>query len=403
LTTFVENWRIALGALRVNWFRAVLTALGVVIGVASLVAVAAVSRGAQEEVADSIRRLGANVILVDGEFINIGGGQSATERTITPADAAEIANLPTVTGVARHQDMESLNISAGRYQMVTRLFGITSTYAGIYNQTVQRGRLISPTDVRSGRKVMVIGESVEAALFPDRNGLGKTIRVQNQEFEVIGIQSHLGQLADENLDTRVFVPLPVVLRSLLGGENTKSVGVQVRAEDEIEPTQGMIEDLLRENHLLPDHYADDFSTEDQAALVKEAQRATGTFRFLTYALGGISLLVGGIGIMNMMLVSVRERTREIGIRKSVGADPWKVQAQFLIEAVVLGVLGGVAGVLAGLVSTRMISDLAGWQTLVSPSSLLLAVSVALGVGLFFGFYPARRAARLDPITALRYE
>jgi putative ABC transport system permease protein len=403
VTTLVENWGIALGSLRANWFRAILTALGVVIGVASLIAVEAVSAGAQKEVTDSIRRLGANVILVEGEFISIGTGQTASERTITPADVQAIANLPTVTAVAPHQDMESLTISAGRNTMTTRLFGITESYADIHNQVATQGRVLSKTDIAFGRTVMLLGENAAAQLFPGRDPLGKTVRVGNQEFEVIGVQARKGQLADENLDTYVFVPLQLVLRVLLGGTTMKSVAVQVRNETDISPTQTLIEDLLREKHQLPDHYADDFGTEDQAALVKEAARATGTFRVLTYALGAIALLVGGIGIMNMMLVSVRERTREIGIRKSVGADPWKVQAQFLIEALVLGILGGIAGVIAGIASTRLISDFAGWETILSPSSLVVAVLVALAVGLFFGFYPARRAARLDPITALRYE
>jgi putative ABC transport system permease protein len=403
MTAFLEHWRIALGALRANWFRALLTALGVVIGVASLVAVAAVSAGAQKEVQDSIRRLGANVVLVDGELISIGTGQSATERTITPADVAAISQLPMVTAVAPHQDIESLTVSAGRNQTTTRLFGITPTYADIYNQTVQQGRLISAADVDFGRSVMVLGLDAQAKLFPSGPAIGQTVRVGSHEFEVIGTQTRKGKLADENLDNRVFVPLPLVLRVLLGGPNTKSVGVRVRSEGEIEAAQDEISTLLRDQHNLPDSYADDFSTEDQAALVKEAQRATTTFRVLTFALGGIALLVGGIGIMNMMLVSVRERTREIGIRKSVGADPWTVQAQFLIEAVVLSSLGGLAGALAGIGATRLIGLLAGWETLIDPTSVLVAVSVALAVGLFFGFYPARHAARLDPAAALRYE
>jgi putative ABC transport system permease protein len=399
----VEHWRIALGALRANWFRAALTALGVVIGVASLVAVTAVSAGAQKEVADSIRRLGANVILVDGEFITVGTRTTATDRTLTAEDAAAIAKLPMVTAVAPHQDIESLTVSAGRHKTVTHLFGVTSTFADIYNQAASAGRLISTTDVSFGRSVTVLGTIPARRLFPGQSPIGKTVRVGSHEFEVVGVQARRGKLGGESLDNRIFVPLPLVLRVLLGGTTTKSIGVRVRNEAEIEPAMEAISALLRRQHRLPPSYADDFSTEDQAAFVKEAQKATTTFRVLTFALGGIALLVGGIGIMNMMLVSVRERTREIGIRKSVGADPRTVQAQFLIEAAVLSTLGALAGILTGIASTRLIGAFVGWQTLVHASSLMFAFGVALVVGLFFGYYPARRAARLDPITALRYE
>ena len=403
MTMLVEQWRIALGALRANWFRAALTALGVVIGVASLVAVTAVSSGAQSEVADSIRRLGGNVVKVDGEFIDVGTGQSATDRTITPADAAAIANLPMITAVAPHQDIESIVVSAGRFKTNTWLVGMTASYEDIQNQSAISGRLISATDVSFGRSVMMMGLVAAQKLFPGQSPIGKTVRVGNLEFEVVGIQNRRGKLADEDLDNRIFVPLPIVTRSIVGGANTVHVDARVRTAAEIEPAIDEITTLLREQHKLPDSYPDDFSAEDQASIVKEGQRATTTFRVLTFALGGIALLVGGIGIMNMMLVSVRERTREIGIRKSVGADPWKVQVQFLVEAVVLSTLGGVAGALAGIGATRLISVFAGWQTLISGSSLILSFLVALAVGLFFGYYPARRAARLDPITALRYE
>jgi putative ABC transport system permease protein len=399
----LEQWRIAFDALRANWFRAVLTALGVVIGVASLVAVTAVSAGAQKQVGDSIRRLGANVILVDGEFITVGTGQSATDRTLTADDAAAIAKLPMVTAVAPHQDIESLSVSAGRHQAVTRLFGITPAYSDIYNQAAASGRLISAADVSFGRSVMLLGKIPAARLFPGENPIGRTVRVGSHEFEVIGIQDRKGKLAGESLDNRVFVPLPLVLRVLLGGGTTKSIGVRVRNESEIAPAMDAIGTLLRRQHNLPSSYADDFSIEDQAAFVKEAQSATTTFRVLTFALGGIALLVGGIGIMNMMLVSVHERTREIGIRKSVGADPLRIQQQFVIEAIVLSIFGGVVGVLAGIGATRLVGSLAGWQTLITTSSLFVAFGVALAVGIFFGYYPARRASRLDPITALRYE
>jgi putative ABC transport system permease protein len=398
-----EHWRIAFRALRANWFRAALTALGVVIGVGSLVAVRAVSAGAEAEVAESLRRLGGNVVKVDGESISIGGGQAATDRTITPRDVESIADLDMVKLVSPHQDIEDIVISAEGERTNSWLVGMTPEYSIVQNQQARAGRLISESDVAFGRKVMVIGLVPRAILFPGENPIGKTVRVANQEFEVIGVQERRGALADENLDNRIFVPLPIVLGQIVGGVNTVHVDALVSSEEEIEPGVTAIEDVLAENHALPEAYPEDFSVEDQASIIREAQRATGTFRVLTFSLGGIALLVGGIGIMNMMLVSVRERTREIGIRKSVGADPGKVQAQFLIEALILSVLGGVTGVIGGVIASRLITTFAGWQTLISGPSLAIGFVVAVAVGLFFGYYPARRAARLDPITALRFE
>jgi putative ABC transport system permease protein len=403
MTTWIENWRIALDSLHANWFRAVLTAVGIIIGVAALIAVTAVSAGARKEVADSIRRLGGNVIKVDGEFISIGTRQSATDRTITPQDIAALKELPTVNAVAPHQAIESLTVAAGRNQTITWLEGVTDSYSTVQNQRARRGRLISASDVAYGRNVVVLGLVASANLFPGENPVGRRVRVGNREFEVVGVQDRRGSLADENLDNRVFIPLPILTRVMLGGSNVVHVDVRVNNEADIEPTIGAMEDLLSENHRLPDTYPDDFSVEDQAEIVKEAQRATTTFRILTFSLGGIALLVGGVGIMNMMLVSVQQRFREIGIRKSVGAGPWTVQLQFLTEAVVLSILGGIAGVVAGIAATRSISGLAGWDTIVGTSSVLWAFAAAVGVGLFFGYYPARRAAQLDPIAAIRYE
>ena len=399
----LEQLRIATTALRANWFRAMLTALGVIIGVGSLVAVNAVSAGASKAVGDSIRRLGSNVILVDGELIAVGTQTTTSDRTITPEDVAAIAKLPMVTAVAPFQDIEGLAVSAGRNTTTTRLFGITPVYEDIYNQSAAEGRLISSSDVGFGRGVVTLGQVVRRRLFPRQDAVGRVVRVGSQELQVIGVQSRKGGLAGENLDNRIFMPLPIVLRVLLGGANTKSAGVRVRTEADITPAIDEIETLLREQHKLPPSYADDFSTEDQTSLVKEAQSATGTFRVLTFALGGIALLVGGIGIMNMMLVSVHERTREIGIRKSVGATPRNVQAQFLIEALVLSALSGAVGVGAGILATDLIGLIAGWQVLIRTPPLIVAFMVALGIGVFFGYYPARRAARLDPIVALRYE
>jgi putative ABC transport system permease protein len=403
MTTWAENWKIALESLHANWFRAVLTAVGIVIGVAALIAVTAVSAGARKEVADSIRRLGGNVIKVDGEFISIGTRQSATDRTITPADIAALKELPNVTAVSPHQAIESLTVSAGRNQTITWLEGVTEEYAVVQNQRARRGRLISAQDVAFGRSVIVLGLVASANLFPGENPIGRTVRIGGRIFEVVGVQARRGSLADENLDNRVFIPLPILTRVMLGGQNVVHVAVKVKDESQIEPTISTMEDLLRENHRLPETYPDDFSVEDQASIVKEAQRATTTFRILTFSLGGIALLVGGVGIMNMMLVSVHERFREIGIRKAVGASPGTVKAQFLTEAVVLSILGGVVGMVAGIATTRSISGIAGWETIIGTSSVVAAFTAAVATGLFFGYYPARRAAQLDPITAIRYE
>jgi putative ABC transport system permease protein len=403
VTAAREYWRIALGALRANWFRAVLTAVGVVIGVASLITVTAVSDGASHQIAASIQRLGANVVEVDGEFISVGTRQSATDRTITPGDVAEIAKLPEISLVAPHQDIESQVVSAGRFQTNTWLVGMTPSYASVYNQRIARGRGITNADQSFGREVMVLGLDAAARLFPGQDPIGKTVRVGSHEFEVIGLQARRGQLADENLDNRIFVPLRVVTRVLLGGVNVVHLSVRASSASEVTPAEDAMSEVLLRRHALPPGYPEDFSTQDQASILKEGQAASTTFKALTFALGGISLLVGGIGIMNMMLVSVHERTREIGIRKSVGASPFMVQAQFLIESIVLSTLGGIAGVLAGIGSVSAIGSLAGWETLISVPSLVLAFSVAIVIGLLFGYYPARRASRLDPISALRYE
>ena len=280
---------------------------------------------------------------------------------------------------------------------------MTPAYSSVYNQRVARGRRITRADVDFGREVMCDGTRRGRAAVPRREPDRQDRTRWSHEFEVIGLQSRRGKLSDENLDNRIFVPLPVVTRVMLGGENTVHLSVRVTSASEVERSQDAISEVLLRRHALPPGYPEDFSTQDQASILEEGQAASTTFKALTFALGGISLLVGGIGIMNMMLVSVHERTREIGIRKSVGASPFMVQAQFLIEAIVLSTLGGIAGVLAGICAVSAIGSLAGWETLISVPSLVIAFAVALVIGLVFGYYPARRASRLDPIAALRYE
>jgi putative ABC transport system permease protein len=399
-----ELFRLALIALRANWLRGVLTALGVVIGVASLVALTAISAGARKGVEADLERLGPNIIVLDGEFvIGADGKESATDRTLTDEDLAAVGELDGVTAVAPRQNVEGIVVSSGRVQASPVLSGLTPRYLRIHNYVAEKGRLLTTEDERAGRQVMVIGHKPADRLFPDGDAVGGTIRVLDREFTVIGVYGPKGSLADENLDNQAFVPLAVAKRVLFGGEKVRSAAIQVAGPEFIEPVMDEIDELLYERHNILPGRGEDFGTEDQTEIVTTAQAATSTFETLTLALGAIALIVGGIGIMNIMLVSVTERTREIGIRKAVGAEPGHIQGQFLIEAMTLCAAGGLVGVAIGVGSARVVSDIAGWETLISPVSLLLALSTAFGVGLLFGFYPARRAARLPAAVAMRVE
>jgi putative ABC transport system permease protein len=400
----LDHWRLAVRALRANWFRGLLTTLGVIIGVASLVDLTAISAGAQAGVAASLERLGPNIVILDGQPVSPPGQTAvASDITITPTDVREIGRLPAVSGVAPYHQLD-LPMAAGRRSVSAPILAITPAYGALHNFRAQAGRVIGASDEAYGQSVIVLGPTARRRLFPDgASPLGRTVRIVDREFTVVGVLERKGTLGQDNLDNRAYVPLSVAKRALFGGDKIRSVDIQVRSDSQITPVQDEIGTLLRRLHRLPPGSPDDFATEDQASILKTAQDATRTFRILTLALGGIALLVGGIGIMNIMLVSVTERTHEIGIRKAVGADPRRIQTQFVIEAVLLSSLGGLLGAVAGVGSARLITRLAGWQTQVSSVSLLVALGVAVGVGVFFGYYPARRAARLDPVVALRHE
>jgi putative ABC transport system permease protein len=398
-----EQVHLALQALRANWLRGLLTALGVIIGVASLVALTAISAGAQEGVASNLRRLGPNIILLDGEFVTLPNGQmTPTDRTLTEGDLAAVAKLPAVDTVGRRQIVE-MTISSGRHQTSTILTGIDETFERMHNYAPQRGRLLTAADDREGREVIVLGTKPARRLFKGAPAVGRTVRILSREFTVIGVYAPKGNLGPDNLDNQAFVPITVAKRVLFGGEKIQGADVQVHTQAQVVPTMDEIDSLMAERHRIIDGRGEDFSTEDQTQIITTAAAATSTFQTLTLALGAIALVVGGIGIMNIMLVSVTERTREIGIRKALGAEPSRIQAQFLIEALALCVGGGVIGVGIGLIAARVVSRLAGWQTLISPASLVIAFVTSVAVGLFFGYYPARRAARLPPAVAMRYD
>ncbi|MCW3016030.1 MAG: MacB-like periplasmic core domain containing protein [Solirubrobacterales bacterium] len=399
----LEHVLLALQALRANWLRGLLTALGIIIGVASLVALTAISAGAQEGVASDLRRLGPNIILLDGEFVTLPNGQmTATDRTLTRGDLAAVAQLPAVTAVGRRQLVE-MTVSSGRRQTTTILTGIDETFQRMHNYAAAQGRLLTAADDREGREVIVLGSKPAQRMFKGAPAVGRTVRILSREFTVIGVYSTKGNLGPDDLDNQALVPITVAKRVLFGGEAIQGADVQVRTQAQVVPTMDEIDALMAERHKITSGSGEDFSTEDQTQIITAAAAATSTFKTLTLALGAIALVVGGIGIMNIMLVSVTERTREIGIRKALGAEPSRIQAQFLVEALALCVGGGLAGVGIGLVAARMVAKLAGWPTLISPPSLIIAFVSSVVVGLFFGYYPARRAARLPPAVAMRYD
>jgi putative ABC transport system permease protein len=397
------NLQLALQAVRANWLRGLLTALGVIIGVASLVTLTAISAGAREGVAADLRRLGPNIILLDGEFAALpNGNQSPSDRTLTQADLDAVGRIPEVTAVAPRQAVE-MTVSTGRRQVSTIVTGITPRFERVHNYAPGQGRLLEQADEQQGRDVVVLGGRPARRLFGSTSAVGKRIRILSREFTVVGVYARKGNLGPDNLDNQTFVPLVVAKRVLFGGENVHGADVQTLHQSDVLPTMDKIDELMLQRHKIRSGQSEDFSTENQAEIITAAQNATSTFQTLTLALGAIALIVGGIGIMNIMLVSVAERTREIGIRKAVGAEPSRIQWQFLTEALVLCTAGGVLGLALGIGVSVFVSRLAGWQTLISPASLVLAFATALAVGLFFGYYPARRAARLPPAVAMRYD
>ncbi len=281
--------------------------------------------------------------------------------------------------------------------------GITSLYQRMHNYAPAQGRLLSSDDARFGRQVIVLGERPAGRLFPGQSAVGRTVRVLDREFVVVGVFARKGTLGDENLDNQAFVPLTVAKRVLFGGELVRSASVQTTSAALVPQVMDSIDELLLERHHILPGRGEDFGTEDQTEIITTAQAATSTFETLTLGLGAIALIVGGIGIMNIMLVSVTERTREIGIRKAVGAEPGHIQRQFLIEALALCAAGGVIGLGVGVGSARIVSNLADWPSLISPVSLLTALGTSFVVGLVFGYYPARRAARMPAAVAMRVD
>jgi putative ABC transport system permease protein len=392
----LELVRLALSRLRTARVRAALTMLGVVIGVASVVALVSVGRGTTSQITSQLDSLGTNLLTISAT------GRNGSSTTLTLDDANAIAQIDTIAAVAPEAQTSGV-VAAGLTTTSTSIIGTSAAYASVRAYAVWQGTFLTDTVVASSLRVAVLGATVATNLSLDGTAIGTTVSIQGLPFEVIGILQPKGGAGFQDPDNEVLVPIGTVEKYFTGSNQVRTIGVSVASPDAIQTTRDSITQLLRTRHGISASAADDFSIFNQAQLLATANTISGTLTLLLGGIASISLLVGGIGIMNIMLVSVRERTREIGIRKALGAKARDILSQFLIEALTLSLIGGLIGIAVGLAVSALIGRVAGWGFSIDPGTMAIATLFSLVVGVVFGVWPARQAARLDPIAALRYE
>jgi len=399
-------FHVAYRALRRNKMRSVLTALGIIIGVGAVIAMVGIGNGAKAQVEAQIASLGENVILIfsgstTSSGIRTGWGGAGTLK-IEDAEAIR-REVPGVIGVSE-EVVSTTQVAAGNQNWFTRIYGESADYFDIRQWPLADGAPFTAQDVRSANKVCVVGRTTATQIYGNENPIGQILRIKNVPFTITGVLTPKG-LSPQGVDQDDIVVMPYTsaMKRVIGGTTLRNINVQIGDPSQIAAAQQQIISLLRQRHNIRPGRDDDFTVRTQQEI---AETATATSRVMTVLLGaiaGVSLLVGGIGIMNIMLVSVTERTREIGVRMAVGARGNDILTQFLIEAVTLSSVGGIIGIICGIGASSVLSSYAHWPTLISIGSIAIAFLFSAAVGVFFGFYPARKAAALDPIEALRYE
>ncbi|PYN24402.1 MAG: multidrug ABC transporter substrate-binding protein [Candidatus Rokuibacteriota bacterium] len=406
-----QSVRIAGRALRVNKLRSALTMLGIIIGVAAVIAMVGVGAGAQARVAEQIQSLGSNLIIVLSGSVTASGIRLGTgsQLTISEDDSAAIAREVPLVQASAPSVRGTAQVVYGNLNWATAIQGVTPDYFEAREWPVTDGRAINPEDVEGATKIALLGQTTVLNLFGESEPLGQIIRIKKVPFTVVGVLSRKGQNSwGQDQDDVILIPISTAKKKVLGVSqaNPRAVGsisVKVRADEDMAEAENQIRALLRQRHRLQPFQDDDFWLRNLSEVLQTQEESSKVMTYLLAAIASVSLLVGGIGIMNIMLVSVTERTREIGLRMAVGARRRHILLQFLIEAVTLSLIGGIIGIALGLGGSRAISYFAEWRTLVAPESIVIAFGFAAGIGIFFGFYPARKASRLDPIEALRYE
>jgi putative ABC transport system permease protein len=398
--------RVALGALNRNKMRTTLTTLGMIIGVAAVITMVALGRGAQQSIEDQIKSAGTNMIMVNAGNWTVGGvrhGQGASS-TLTTEDATAIRDVPGVQYVAPGANTRA-QIIAGNQNWQTRVEGTDVDMPLIRAWPVRSGAFFTTQDVSSAAKTAVLGAVASDALFGEQvDPTGQIIRIRNQPFRVVGVMASKGQSSmGQDQDDIVFVPYTTVQKKLLGIQHIQNITVSATSASGTIPTADAIAALLRTRHKIPPGEADDFMVRTLEEMASVRTEATRTMTALLAGIAGVSLIVGGIGIMNIMLVSVTERTREIGLRLAIGARGRDVLLQFLVEAIVISLFGGLLGLALGYGLSAGVRRILEWPATIPADAVFIAFGFSAAIGIFFGFYPARKAARLDPIEALRYE
>lgn len=389
-----------------NKVRSGLTILGIVIGIASVITMVSIGQGAQSSISARIQSIGSNLIIVTPGAQRTGGvsaGQGSSQ-SLTAEDADALgAEVQSISGVAP-EDAHRYQVTAKANNTNTQVIGTVPSYTDVRNVSIDTGTFITEYQQQTSAKVAVLGSAARDDLFgAGTDAVGQMIRIKNIDFQVIGVTLSKGGSGFNNADDAIYVPITTAQHYLSGNAFVTTISISAQGSDIIPTVQQDVTTLLLQRHGISDATEADFTIMNQADIIATASSVTGTFTILLASIAGISLLVGGIGIMNMMLTTVTERTREIGLRKAVGIRKLYINLQFLTEAVALTFIGGTLGIVLGFVASLLVSKFAGLTTQVSTSSIVLAVGVSAGVGILFGFYPARRAANLSPMEALRYE
>jgi len=409
--SFLATFRIALAALRVNKLRSALTMLGIIIGVGAVIAMTAIGAGAQARVEDQIKSLGSNLIIVLPGNLTSGGVRMGfgSQLTLSEDDAVALPRELAEIEVAAPQLRGAGQVVYGNSNWSTQILGVTSDYLAAREWPLASGREFTAAEQDGAAKVALLGQTVARTLFGESDAVGEIVRIRNVPHEVIGVLDRKGQsMIGQDQDDVVLIPISTARKRVLGGRqvhnrNVSSITVKVRAGADVGQAEQLMRDLLRQRHKLQANQEDDFFVRNLSEVLAAQEASSKVLAILLAAIASVSLVVGGIGIMNIMLVSVTERTREIGLRMAVGARGRDILMQFLVEAVTLSLIGGLVGIVLGAIASVAVGAFAGWRTELGAGSVLLAFGFAAAIGVFFGFYPARKAARLAPIDALRHE